>query len=41
VVTDPSHYDPQHAAFKEFVFPLLASTGGVLVFDIIPPVSSD
>jgi hypothetical protein len=36
VVTDPAHYDPAHAAFKEYVGPLLADTGGVLVFDIIP-----
>ena len=37
VVTDATHYDPAHAAFKEFVGPLLAENGGALVFDIIPP----
>jgi hypothetical protein len=38
VVDNPAHYDPAHAAFKKFVGPLLAESGGALVFDIIPPV---
>jgi hypothetical protein len=32
VVTDSRYYDPAHAAFKEFVGPLL-DTNGALVFD--------
>lgn len=32
VVTDASHYDPAHQAFKEFVGPLL-DKDGVVVFD--------
>jgi hypothetical protein len=34
VVTDPAYSDPRHAAFKEFVGPLLAQDG-VLVFDVV------
>ncbi|WP_432562728.1 Dabb family protein [Kineococcus sp. SYSU DK003] len=34
VVDDPAHADPEHAAFKEFVGPLLHPQDGVLVFDI-------
>jgi hypothetical protein len=34
LITDPACFDPEHAAFKEFVGPLLApGDGGVLVFD--------
>jgi Stress responsive A/B Barrel Domain len=32
---DPRFFDPMHAAFKEFVAPLLDG-GDVLVFDIVP-----
>lgn len=35
VVTDPRHHDADHAAFKEFVGPLLRSPGGALVFDLV------
>lgn len=33
VVSNPEHYDNQHAKFKQFVGPLLAENNGVLVFD--------
>lgn len=34
IVSDPAHFDPAHAAFKQFAGPLLAEgPGGVLVFD--------
>jgi hypothetical protein len=36
IVTDPEFYDRVHAEFKEFVGPLLAPPGDVLVFDFAP-----
>ncbi len=33
IVTNPLYFDPRHDAFKSFVQPLLADSGGVLVFD--------
>jgi hypothetical protein len=35
VHSDPRHFDPAHAAFKEFIGPLLKPEG-VLVFDFTP-----
>ncbi|GAA4978829.1 Dabb family protein [Kineococcus glutinatus] len=35
VVEDPAYCDAEHAAFKEFVGPLLHPDGGALVFDVV------
>jgi hypothetical protein len=35
VVNDPTHYDPAHQAFKDFIAPLLDKNGAV-VFDFSP-----
>ncbi|WP_108252778.1 Dabb family protein [Planctomonas deserti] len=39
VVSDPRYFDGAHAAFKEYVGPLLDG-GDVLVFDIVPPAQA-
>lgn len=33
IVNDPAYFDARHDAFKAYVGPLLATQGGVLVFD--------
>ncbi|WP_432505547.1 Dabb family protein [Kineococcus arenarius] len=37
LVDDPRYCDEAHAAFKDFVGPLLAAQGGALVFDVVSP----
>ena len=34
-VAEDADFDPEHDAFKQFVGPLLAPEGGVLVFDLV------
>lgn len=39
LVSDPDYYDPQHAAFKREVGPLLRSHNGVQVLDFLEDVA--